>query len=69
MDAHVHVLQRLRENDPTITNLDLTRNDINDQGAEALAAALQHNTTLTSLDLQHNYIGHQGAEGSVTFHH
>ena len=52
---------RLRSNDPTLTTLYLSYNQIDDSEASGLAAALQHNSTLTSLDLSGNSIGASGA--------
>ena len=51
------ILERIRTNDSTLTTLvDLSRNMIGDQGATALAQALQHNTSLTNLRLSYNQI-------------
>ncbi|CAF3973106.1 unnamed protein product [Rotaria sp. Silwood2] len=43
-------------------HLNLSRIQIGDQEAKALAYALQQNKTLITLDLQHNLIGPQGAQ-------
>src|SRR3989338_478091 len=56
------ILKRLRENDPTLTVLDLRGNDIDSTVAAALAEALRGNTTLTKLSLGFNDIGSTGAE-------
>ncbi|CAF0835438.1 unnamed protein product [Rotaria sordida] len=48
--------------DPKLTTLDLSRLQISDQEAKAIAYALQQNKTLTTLDLQHNLIRPQGAQ-------
>jgi hypothetical protein len=53
------ILERLRNNDPSLTRLDLGWNQIGD--AEAKDIALQDNTTLTTLDLGFNFIGDAGA--------
>ena len=52
-------LHQLREN--TVTNLDLSFNQIEDTGATALAEALTQNTSLTNLYLSRNQIGDAGA--------
>ncbi|CAF0778231.1 unnamed protein product [Rotaria sp. Silwood1] len=48
--------------DPKLITLDLSRIQIGDQEAKALAYALQQNKTLNTLDLEHNLIGPQGAQ-------
>ena len=45
-----------------LTELDLSYNDIEDTGAEALASALRVNGVLTKLNLANNAIGRQGAK-------
>ena len=55
-------LIRLRNNDSTLTQLDLGHNQINAAGAKALALALEKNTTLTQLDLWHNQIDNATAK-------
>ena len=50
-------LSRLRSNDPTLTILDLSKQDIGTSGASALATALQRNSILTQLNLSSNRIG------------
>ena len=47
------LLQRIRDNDPTLTSIDLgiNRSEIGDAGAEQLARALQTNTAPASLEL------------------
>ena len=56
------IINRLTENDPTLTTLDIGRNNIGDNGAIALAGALKDNKTLTTLDISHNMIGVAGAK-------
>ncbi len=51
------LLQRLRDNDTSLTSLDLPTNNIRAAGAQALAAGLEKNTTLTYLELWGNRIG------------
>ncbi|CAF2250775.1 unnamed protein product, partial [Rotaria magnacalcarata] len=45
----------------TLTTLNLTSNEIDDDGALYLANALVNNRTLTKLDLIQNQIGDEGA--------
>ena len=45
----------------SLTNLDLSANDIGDTGAGSLSQALTVNSSLTNLDLSRNSIGHTGA--------
>ena len=47
---------------PVLNNLDLTGNDIGDDGAKAIAEALKVNPVLTTLDLHNNLIGAEGAK-------
>ena len=54
------IIQRLRDNDPSLTRLHLSNNQIGDEGARALADALRTNTSLTELYLQANQIGKEG---------
>jgi hypothetical protein len=56
------LLQRIRDNDPTLTILDLKNNQIGPAEAQALAIELQSNTAVTRLNLQNNQIGTLGAE-------
>lgn len=56
------ILAQLSENDPSLTDLDLTRNAIGDAEAASLAGALRWNTALTRLDLTDNDIGCYGAK-------
>jgi hypothetical protein len=55
------VLTSTTENNATLTTLFLGNNNIGDEGARALAAALDNNATLTRLDLDGNNIGAEGA--------
>ena len=43
-----------------LRELDIKGNDIGDEGAEWIAAALEANANLTTLDLGYNYIGPRG---------
>jgi len=54
-------LQRLRENDPSLTELNLSKDKIGDNGAKSLSDALRENTSLTTLSLGVNNIGDDGA--------
>ena len=53
--------RRLRNNDTTLQRLYLPNNKISDEGATALAQALEGNTTLQRLDLDNNQISDEGA--------
>lgn len=59
--AFKDALQRLSQNDPTLTHLELKEMDLNDQDIFNLCRLLQGNTHLTSLDVSRNAIGHLGA--------
>jgi Ran GTPase-activating protein (RanGAP) involved in mRNA processing and transport len=48
--------------DNRIDRIDLDNNQIGDDGAQALATALEHNTTLNILSLWNNKIGSTGAQ-------
>ncbi len=61
MPISEELLQRIRDNDPTLTDLNLTGNEIGSTGATAIATALENNITLKSLDLGWNEIGNEGA--------
>eukprot|EP00191_Tetraselmis_sp_GSL018_P010024 CAMPEP_0177617222 /NCGR_PEP_ID=MMETSP0419_2-20121207/24730_1 /TAXON_ID=582737 /ORGANISM="Tetraselmis sp., Strain GSL018" /LENGTH=94 /DNA_ID=CAMNT_0019115645 /DNA_START=504 /DNA_END=784 /DNA_ORIENTATION=+ len=55
-------VERLRRNDPTLTQLEFTSyNGIGDEGAKVLAEAL-NNGALTELSLRGNGIGDEGAK-------
>jgi Ran GTPase-activating protein (RanGAP) involved in mRNA processing and transport len=62
MPIDEEILQRLFDNDTTLTALTLEYNEIGDEGAKALAAALEQNTTIIQLDLGVNQIGDEGAK-------
>ena len=47
-------------NNSTLTELNLSSNEITDEGAKRLAEAIQVNTTLQSLDISHNTISDNG---------
>jgi Ran GTPase-activating protein (RanGAP) involved in mRNA processing and transport len=55
-------VKRLKANDPSLTELNLTAKSIGDDGAKAIAEALKVNTVLTSLSLDDNSIGDDGAK-------
>ena len=44
----------------SLTSIDLDKNQVSDEGASAIAAALGHNTTLLKLGLAHNRVGDVG---------
>ena len=56
------ILERLRQNDATLTTLYLSYNAIIDSGVKELAEALKTNTALTTLDLRNNQIKYRGAK-------
>ena len=64
MPISAELLQRIRDNDPTLTSVNLFSfaNKIGDEEVQEIAAALQHNTTLTSINLFGNKIGIAGAQ-------
>jgi hypothetical protein len=57
------LLEKINNNDTTLTSLDLRGNHISAAGAKDLSDALKHNTTLTSLYLGNNEIRAAGAKG------
>ena len=56
-----HYLEKLRNNDPTLTTLNLFCNRIEDEEVKSLAA-LKTNSSLTVLDLDSNNIREEGAK-------
>jgi Ran GTPase-activating protein (RanGAP) involved in mRNA processing and transport len=58
----VELLQDIGNNKPTLTKLDLRTSQIDDEGAKALAKALENNQVLIELDLWGNQIGDEGAK-------
>jgi serine/threonine protein kinase/Ran GTPase-activating protein (RanGAP) involved in mRNA processing and transport len=62
MIFNTELLERIRNNDPGLTSLDLADNQIGDAGVKELSAALKENRILTSLDLGENQIGAAGAK-------
>ena len=56
------VLHSIKNNDPTLNGASLQGCNIDDQGAQDLADALQRNTALSVIDLYNNQIGDQGAQ-------
>jgi len=55
------IAEILKKDGCPVKRLDLARNQITDQGAKALALALQENSTLEYLNLESNMIGEKGA--------
>ena len=56
------IIKRLRENDETLTSIDLSFNNLRIEEIRALAEALKINTKLTSINLIYTNIGTGGAE-------
>ena len=50
------IVNRLRENDPTVTDVPLIFNNIGDQEAQVLAQALTINTSLRDIDIGNKII-------------
>lgn len=61
MPIKTDILRQIKSNDPTLTSLDLSYEELNDQDATRLANALKTNNTLQSMELRSNNIGAQGA--------
>ncbi|MGB6976807.1 MAG: hypothetical protein WBE18_05065 [Gammaproteobacteria bacterium] len=55
------ILQRLRDNDTTLTELDIREKNLENGDIRQLAEALKNNTTLTTLNLSLNEIDAEGA--------
>ncbi len=62
MPIHENILERLRKNDPSLTELDLSNSGLTDADIIALCIALKNNTNLTSLVLLNNKISDTGAQ-------
>ncbi len=60
MPIDVLILEKLQENDETLTILDLRDNNLGDEDAKDLAKALASNKILTSLDLRGNNLSDEG---------
>ena len=56
------LLDRIRENDPTLITLDIYDNNIGNKEAIALVDALKVNKTLATLNMNNNNIGVEGAQ-------
>jgi ankyrin repeat protein len=56
------IAERLKENDPSLTQADLSKSGITATGAKDLVEVLQHNTSLTQLNLAINGIRDIGAK-------
>lgn len=55
------ILERIANNDPKLTSLDLNNQNIDSDDMKKLCAALEKNNRLTSLNLSNNRIGEEGA--------
>ena len=62
MDDFQAILERIREDDPTLKLLDLGDKNIGDSEAQALAEALKVNTNLKNINLGNNNIQDAGAQ-------
>lgn len=62
MPISAELLQRIRNNDPTFTDIDFEFQEIEDEDAITLAAALKNNRTVRSLNLSVNDIGSNGVK-------
>jgi Leucine-rich repeat (LRR) protein len=62
MPIPAETLERIKKNDPTLTTLDLSFQEIDDDDIELLCDAMANNTKLTTLDLLYNSIGPDGAK-------
>ena len=56
------VLRRIRDNDASIQQLNISDDDIGDEGARCLADALKTNTSLQKLNISWTHIGDEGAQ-------
>ncbi|QDQ26826.1 hypothetical protein FNU76_10865 [Chitinimonas arctica] len=56
-----HTLRRLQANDATLTVLNLSGRELDNERIDDLARSLRGNSSLRSLDLSHNRIGPEGA--------
>ena len=65
-DSAAAVLAAVLKTNTTLTNLDLSHNNLGPAGAQSFATALKANTTLTNLFLSDNNIGPAGAESLAT---
>ena len=65
-DTAVAVLAAVLKANTTLTNLNLSLNNIGSAGAESLATALKTNTNLTKLNLRSNNLGPAGGESLAT---
>ncbi|TAK72476.1 MAG: hypothetical protein EPO11_10010 [Gammaproteobacteria bacterium] len=61
MPIDATLLERLKDNDPTLKELNLSWMDLNDFDVQQLVVALTHNTTLTTLWLNYSRIRATGA--------
>ena len=60
----VRILERLRGNDPTLRELDLSLKGLGDRDAVALGEALANNDALKALDLKQNSVGSLNAKSA-----
>jgi Ran GTPase-activating protein (RanGAP) involved in mRNA processing and transport len=62
MPIDAGLLKRIKDNDTTLTTLDLSYQKLNAEDAKDLAKALETNASLTSISLNYNDIGDAGAK-------
>ena len=55
------LLERIRNNDSTLTTLDISNQNIDNDGAKRLADVWKNNNTVTSINLSNNNISDKGA--------
>ncbi len=61
MSISEHILEKIRANDKSTTDLGISGSAVGDEGAKILAKALEGNTSLVSLELGNSNIGAEGA--------
>ena len=62
LDASLRdIVERLKQNDPTLLTLCMPAQNIGAAGAQVIADALRENSTLLKLDVRSNGIGVEGA--------
>ncbi len=62
MSVSDQILDKLRKNDKNLTELSMSGNSVGDEGAQALAKAIESNIFLESLEIGNSDIGSEGAK-------